>query len=429
MNATTKSSSLERGISIFTLLFIFSPILSTQPEAQPGALYVIALVIPIFIMALRADVIKPRIITLYACLLFAFALFSTLISDLGSLNLRMILKYFLFIVLFISLSSFVIPPKQLRISFKLYLYLSIVLAILILLSYVFGFQHIEATHSQGRYSIGITGLYKNPNYLASFFNVAFFVICYILVTVKLNFKKKIVLFFILALFLVAGFLTGTRAALLIEILILLIMPIVLAKSGRFYLVIPLVIIVSAVIFYYFEEINTLLSLFLGNRDAFSDEGRSEAWAVAFKYIQSHPIFGCGHNSWSTISNGSSYLEYLHNIFLELVLDQGVVGLLLAIGIIFTGYRKTNINDRTFLRLFLFVTAFPMFFQNGLYEVNFWRFIIINRLMMNVSSAYEGGITAFLNDTYCVKKKVKKGYSRGKVIVQSNEQLSSDVQLI
>ena len=90
------------------------------------------------------------------------------------------------------------------------------------------------------------------------------------------------------------------------------------------------------------------------------------------------------------------MEWLHNVFLELLLDQGIIGILLFIRIIFTGFMKTNSGDRTFLLLFLLFSSLPMFFQNGLYEVHFWRYIIINRLLMNYSESYEGGISAFLN---------------------------------
>ena len=139
-------------------------------------------------------------------------------------------------------------------------------------------------------------------------------------------------------------------------------------------------------------------MFLGERDAFQDVGRANAWEQAFIYIKRNPILGCGHNSWYNI-HGISYLEWLHNVFLELVLDQGIVGLLLLIGILVSGFKKTNPNDRLFLILFFVFSTIPMLFQNGLYEVHFWRYIIINRLMMNFSTSYYGGINVFLKDAF------------------------------
>ena len=142
----------------------------------------------------------------------------------------------------------------------------------------------------------------------------------------------------------------------------------------------------------------MISYFLGDRDVFQDQSRASAWGLAVKYIAKNPILGCGHNSWYKI-HGMNELEWLHNVFLELVLDQGLIGLILFVSIITAGFRSTKNCDRTFLILLLVFTSFPMFFQNGLYEVHFWRYIIINRLMMNFSTYSEGGITSFLNNEF------------------------------
>lgn len=399
MGSVSHSSKSNWGLCIFILLFIFSPVLSTQETAQPGALYVVALVVPIVFMALNKGLIKTRMINLYAVLLFVFAILSTAISDLGNFRVGAFMKYLFLIVFFISTNSIVLTPKQLKFSSISYLGLSIAISLLIILSYIFGYPHNASEFYQGRYSIGITGLYKNPNYLTSFYNIAFFVISFVLATVKqLELKKKFVLVLILALLLFSSFLSGTRAALLLEILILCSIPIILAKKKFFYRIILFTIIIFAPIIYYYDEIEIMLSLFLGERDIFSDAGRTDAWGMAFKYIKSSPLLGCGYNSWYSI-HGSSYLEWLHNIFLELLLDQGLIGLILFISIIASGFQKTNANDRTFLLLLFLFSSIPLTLQNGLYEVHFWRYIIINRLMMNFSTSYPGGISAFFNNAF------------------------------
>lgn len=415
MSHISHSSRLNWWMSILILIFIFSPILSAQPDAHPAALYVVPIVLVALFIALKGWFIKSSSANFYAALLFFFAIVSTLISDIGGLGPGL-LKYFVFIVFFISISNFVIPQKQLKFIFISYLSLSVVLSILIIMSYIYGYPHImESSGYQSRYSIGITGLFKNPNYITSFYNVSFFIICYMLATIKLSFPKRIILYAFLALFITSSFFSGTRAALVVEVLILASVPIVMAKRHNIYKLLPLAIVIMIVIVYYWSTLMDLYDLFLGARDLIGDSGREEAWTYAIKYIKQNPIFGCGHKSWNVICKGTGCLEYLHNIFLELFLDQGLIGLLLVIGIIFTGSKRTNNNDRSFLILLLIVTAFPMFFQNGLYEVNFWRFIIINRLMMNISASYEGGISAFLNNSF--------GLSSHSFSKQTNKSLS------
>jgi len=349
-------------------------------------------------MAIQKGLIQSRTINIFAILLFVEALLSSAVSEMASTRPGTYMKYLMLILFFISVNSVVLTHGQLKFSLKAYLGLSIVLSVLILLSVVFGYPHTASDYYQGRYSIGITGLYKNPNYLVSFYNISFFVICYILATVKMKVRKKVVLYLLLIMFIVSSFFTGTRAALLVEFLIILSMAIVLARKHNLYRVIPLVVIAVIVLIHYSEGINDIVSAFLGNREAFGDEGRTRAWNLAIQYIKESPILGCGHNSWYSI-HGSSYLEWLHNVFLELFLDQGLIGFVLFLCIMITGYKKTNKDDRLFLLLFLLFSSMPMYFQNGLYEVHFWRYIIINRLLMNISSSYGGGINEFFRSAF------------------------------
>ena len=145
----------------------------------------------------------------------------------------------------------------------------------------------------------------------------------------------------------------------------------------------------------------LYNLFAAGREMTHDTIREDSWNFALEFIKQNPIFGSGHNSWSVIHQMRGDVdEYLHNIFLELLLDQGIIGCLLVFLIVTVGFNRTKKGDRFFLIFLLFTTAFPMLFQNGLYEINFWRFIIINRLMMNISIYYDGGINGVLKSVYC-----------------------------
>lgn len=399
MTYTNNVSRLDWELCILILLFIFSPVLSTQADAHPGALYVMAITIPTFFIAIRKGLIKNSSLNLYAFALFFFLFLSTCISDIAQFRAETFMKEFVFILFYISTCHCVLFPKNLKFAFSAYLVLSIIIAILIVLSFIFGYPHIENYQSQGRYSIGITGLFKNPNYLTSFFNISFYIVFYICFLVKQSIKQKIILLALLALFLVASFLSGTRAALLVEFLIIIAVPIVFANKKNYIRFIPILLIGAFVVVRYYDTIDLALSMFLGGRDALSDDGRSEAWNIAVNYILNSPILGCGSLAWTSIANGSSHLEYLHNVFLELFLEQGIIGIILFVGLIFSGLSKTNKKDRKFILLFLLFSAIPICFQNGLGEVNIWRFIIINRLIMNISSAYKEGICAYITNTY------------------------------
>lgn len=399
MEYLEKDSRIDWGLCLLILLFIFSPILSTQADAHPGALYVVAITIPAFIIALKKGLIKISKQSQYAHILFFFFFISTGLSNIATFRVGTFMKELVLILFYVSTCLYVIPPRQLKFALKAYLLLCIIIAILIVLSFIFGYPHIENNLSIGRYSIGITGVFKNPNYLTSFYNVSFFIIFYIWALVKQHLHQRITLFAILALFILASFLSGTRAALLVEILIIISVPIFFIKKKNIVQILSLGIIVVFLVGNYYDDIDSAISIFLGGRDALSDDSRSDAWKMALNYIQNNPLFGCGSHAWDNIVRGSSELEYLHNVFLELFLEQGLIGLVLFSGLLFSGYSRTNIMDRKFILLFLLFSAIPLCFQNGLREVNIWRFIVINRMIMNISSAYEGGICAFLENLY------------------------------
>ena len=141
---------------------------------------------------------------------------------------------------------------------------------------------------------------------------------------------------------------------------------------------------------YADEINNLFNLYLGTRKMFEDVGRTDAWSHAISMLLQTPIFGCGIGAWQSL-HGNSYMEYLHNVFLEFILNQGLIGLILLLFVVFYGYSRTKKKDRFFIYMLLFATFIPMCLQNGVIAVNFWRFIIINRLIVNYSIYSEKGV--------------------------------------
>ena len=191
----------------------------------------------------------------------------------------------------------------------------------------------------------------------------------------------------------AFYLTGTRASLVTAFIIIffLVTHYLFHHKRRLWVFVP-TLIISLLIIYYWSTLTNLYDLFMGTRDLMSDSSREDAWTLAFKHITDNPILGCGLFSWDIICQSGNYLEWLHNIYLELVLNQGLFGFLLFVLMVFSGFNKTKKNDRFFIAVLLFVTGFPMMFQNGVIAVNLWRFVIINRIVFNYSIRNEDGLT-------------------------------------
>lgn len=383
-------------LAFSVLVFILSPILSTQETAVPSMLYVVSIFLPTFFYVILVKNVLINKVHIYAVILWVMGIFSSIVSPYGTLDIRLI-KYLILVIYFICVTKTAFSDKDIMFVAKWYIYTSIIVAILIIASYIFGYAHVESDYYIGRYSIGITGLYKNPNYLTSFINVAFFFWGYMLLFCRVLPFNKLVYSCLMVLFIIAFYLTGTRASLLTAGFIIVVMLIrYFREKKRFSLILIFVLLIISLLFIFKNEINELLYLFIGNRDMLSDESRTLSWAYAFSNIFERPIWGCGLFAWENLGDGS-YIKYLHNVFLELFLNQGIIGVVLLLLLLFSGYSKTKKQDRFFILLFMFVSGFPLFFQNGLIDVNFMRFIILNRIIFMYSSFSEKGIVDLIGD--------------------------------
>ena len=141
-----------------------------------------------------------------------------------------------------------------------------------------------------------------------------------------------------------------------------------------------------------------MDFYLAGREMFSDEGREQTWPIALNYFYENYLIGSGIDCWHHFSHGNAGLENLHNVFLEFLLNQGIIGLLLLVFTLFSGFNRAKKEDRFFIIMLFLVTAIPLSFQNGVIAVNFWRFVIINRLALNYSIQSEDGIVSLFKNT-------------------------------
>lgn len=385
-------------LPILTLWFIVSPVLSFEETADPGVVYITLLSVPILYCGLKYRLFNIKPYHASALLMFLFGLFSTIVGPYGNLDISNLCKYLLFVIVFIALTNYKYNDVEICRITKIYIYISIAVAILIFLSFLGGYQHLDrdvvdgTTQFLGRYSVGITGVYKNPNYLTSFINVACFMLLFKLLKGKETRNKKLLYDIIILFLFVSIILTGTRTALLtFSSVFLLLFASNFLRANKIGVSIFIIAIMGLLIWIYQKEINDFIELYLGTRELLGEESRETAWSFALLKLKDNWLFGCGIGSWETLSKNTSMLQWLHNVFLEFLLNQGIMGLLLLVYTFLYGFSKTKKRDRLFLYVLVFVTALPMMFQNGVVAVNFWRFLIINRIAINYSIYSNDGI--------------------------------------
>ena len=397
-----KQTKTIHFMTIFLTVFILSPILSTQETAIPDMTYVLAMTIPPIIYSISSHQnkqLKPYHIAIFFLPVLAF--FSSALSDYGELDLRF-LKYILLVIYFVVITNYFYTGRDLLIVGKVYILLSIILSILIILSYQFGYAHNDSTYYMGRYSIGITGLYKNPNYITSFMNLALFVLIYRMLFSKLSKLQVYVTAAVFVLFFVSFYLSGTRASLVTLFIYGFVLFLFYIsnnnKNGKIVsilLALSLLVPITYWTIVNYDQIAFWVDMFVGNRDLLNDESRFNTWGLALNKLSESLFLGQGLFSWQHFYIGGDDLKNMHNLFIEFLLYQGVVGFIVLLFVILSGYSKIKKQDRVFVYGFLFVTAFPLLFQNGLIDVNFFKFLIMNRIVVNYSTYSKEGIVALL----------------------------------
>lgn len=183
----------------------------------------------------------------------------------------------------------------------------------------------------GRYS----GFYLNPN------GAAFVcLIGYCLIFSIQNIKIKFILIF---LFTFTGALTFSRFFFLMWVIITLISVIGDKKNIQILFVgigaLILLISYSAILQVNSERFELLLSFFnndLKNNTLIQD-ARTSTWAAYYKDIINNPIFGNGYKSFSGINN---IKQGVHNTYLMVIGEAGIIPLIIMLGIYFGLIKKS-----------------------------------------------------------------------------------------
>tara|TARA_B100000989_G_scaffold278203_1_gene239754 strand:+ start:710 stop:2023 length:1314 start_codon:yes stop_codon:yes gene_type:complete len=213
--------------------------------------------------------------------------------------------------------------------------------------------------------LGVTGLFSNQNYTASWLNIIWpFAIVYF-ISIKKNFIKKIFSFLILLAIFIFIILTGSRAGWLGMICAF---PLVFgSKSIKWFFpsIIFFLSFIAAIIFPIFGKtsqnfLQTYIPKFLWiNFSSITYEGwdtsRIEIWVAALKGIRDNFFFGNGATSFPYFFQyeTSFWKGHTHNLPLELSFSYGVPVALIILGtitfIIYKGFKNQYLNKKTILK--------------------------------------------------------------------------------
>ena len=210
--------------------------------------------------------------------------------------------------------------------------------------------------------LGVTGLFSNQNYTASWLNIIWPFAIANFISVKQNLLKKIISFFLLIAIFIFIILTGSRAG---WIGMIVAIPLVFgSKSIKWFLpsITFFLSFIAAIIFPIFGKISqnflqTHIPKFLWinfSSKAYEDwdTSRIEIWKAAFKGIKDNFFFGNGATSFSYFFRNQTgfWKGHSHNLPIELSFSYGVPVALIIVGtitfIIYKGFRIQYLNKQS-----------------------------------------------------------------------------------
>lgn len=396
MNTVEKSSNKKASLTTYALVMLI--ILTVLNRFQFGV-SLSGVIIPIAAFILFMMIEKKKICLLrnhvYILLFWVFAVLSSLMSEI-IMPRRDVFTFLVFILFYIFSMGVKYKEKDIRLLVKSYIFISVIVSLNIIVNFINDFAYVWK-----RYSLYVFGVYRDPNYVSAFILPGIAIVLYILFfSDKLERKKKIMYVSSLLIMLLGILSTGSRAAfsvLAIIIALVLLFYIKKTRNHRMIIrVIPIMIILA--ILWHFSK--GILPEFLISRlldfGSYSQSSRLNLWSTGINLITTYPILGVG------LGGLNSYLFSVglfdsHNMYLDVLINQGIIGLLL-LGLVFKRYLFVRKEDRS-LMLTLMISFFaPLFFINGFNTASFWTPMIICGILSNYSRQNKYGLSKLFQES-------------------------------
>ncbi len=305
---------------------------------------------------------KPKIVLV---LIFVFSSLSTLYysSDTKS-TISAITASCLWILLTLLVSSAHYEPRTIVRILNIYTIIAALLGINTLYSFATGMINPDSD----RVVTTILGTLKDNNFYASFLTPAYAYSFYRFVNVK---RSRMCFLAAAAVLFIAIIFTGSRAAFITQLIIIGITVIgfMLSERMSFKKIILLVITLCALVVGYIYVSNTTLYQRLTDAEDYSTDIRIRLWNAALDLFAEKPIFGGGRGAVNNYTF-NRIGNYVHNTYLEILCDQGLVGAGLFLGL-FVSFFKVKRENVVFVLVMFIAFFLPLLFISAYQSCGFW----------------------------------------------------------
>ena len=321
----------------------------------------------------------PQLRIIFAILGLIYGLFhkKLKIRNLSNLYVKLILGYLLVLVIYLPLSKVQIYGTEKLISFLICIIIPIIvffvmspmqekdLKLLITICIMVSVFHSLRIIFYGNYNDprGLSEFLLSPIAYSRYAGLGTVILFTLLVSKSLNILKMGLIYLLLIFFIFALFISGSRGpiiSILFSIIVVLIINFKrkeltsILNIRQITIVILLLVICIYIVQFNFNEIKGFERIFSYsyntiNLDAFSPV-RSEFIKIAFKGFLDSNFIGIGTGGFPSLLNKQDKL-YPHNIILEILVEQGLVGFILISLLFLLTLRRVSriISSHTFTK--------------------------------------------------------------------------------
>lgn len=306
---------------------------------------------------------------LVSCFYLLFLIFSTSLNDFRIHSALRSITFFKFFIFALSLSIiFIIDEKKFLNFLKIYFLIFCFVIFDALIQYIFGKNILGITYDIGR----VSGIFGEEKILGSFISKSIFIVTPLLIYfLKKNILKNLflILWFGLATFIIL--ISGGRMSFLhIFMAVHLFYIINIFKDYRkiFYLI-PIYIMIVVLFISdqnVFERFKNITHKDYGISKNFNikDSQWGAHYLVAYEIFKDNPLVGIGPKNfrieackekYSNIDSEKSDIRcstHPHNIVLEILSEQGIIGMIFFLLLIFFTLKRFNLNKEINFFLFL-----------------------------------------------------------------------------
>lgn len=330
--------------------------------------------LPGIVKYIRKMRINSSFMSQYYFFFLLYALFSSFAIASYSGTGGKLLRYGYEFVIMMFIAVYPFNVQKISYLFRAYVYSCFAICIKMLL------QRATLETDENRFSILNFGKLMDPNFLAALF--VFPTLMLINNIIIGNYKKKTIL--LLLLFLVVIVATGSRGALFAIGIGAIV--IYLRQHIHFMKKVLLLIGMGIVGFLFlYLEADKMSRFSAENLNDGSNELRFNLWAAAWDIFKSSPIFGSGANSMIALGlkHGARINLMVHNTFLEILADYGILGFIFWIATPFTLLKRAISRGNVLVQGGIIATLFCAFFISAQNSAFYWQNIMFCYVMLKL----------------------------------------------